>query len=139
KQRAHWTGFLLGLILLAAAEGLAQSQSPARPPRQVVVSLRARKLAVLQDGAILGIFQIAVGADSSPSPTGEFEIVNRVSNPTYYHAGQVIPCRPQQKRIWDPRHERAALHRQGSLTRLHPPAQSRHGTAVHDAEIRRQG
>ncbi|HKN32587.1 MAG TPA: L,D-transpeptidase [Terriglobales bacterium] len=91
KQRAHWTGFLLGLILLAAAEGLAQGQSPAQPPRQVVVSLRARKLAVLQDGAILGIFQIAVGADSSPSPTGEFEIVNRVSNPTYYHAGQVIP------------------------------------------------
>src|SRR5208282_5051819 len=30
-------------------------------------------------------------ADVSPSPTGEFQIVSRVSNPTYYHPGKVIP------------------------------------------------
>ncbi len=28
----------------------------------------------------------------SPSPEGEFEIVNRVTNPTYYHGGMVIPA-----------------------------------------------
>jgi lipoprotein-anchoring transpeptidase ErfK/SrfK len=32
-----------------------------------------------------------VGASISPSPTGEFRIVRRLSDPTYYHAGVVIP------------------------------------------------
>jgi len=59
--------------------------------RVVLVSIPDRKLAVLEDGEVLAQFPIAVGADASPSPTGEFQIVNRVSNPTYYHAGQVIP------------------------------------------------
>jgi lipoprotein-anchoring transpeptidase ErfK/SrfK len=93
-QRAHWRGILLALVLLGVKEGLAQNTaqlSRSRSSRHVVVSLSARKLAVLEDGKILRIFQIAVGADRSPSPTGEFEIVNRVSNPTYYHAGQAIP------------------------------------------------
>jgi lipoprotein-anchoring transpeptidase ErfK/SrfK len=93
-QRAHWRGILLALVLLGVKEGLAQNTaqvSRSRFPRHVVVSLSARKLAVLEDGKVLRIFQIAVGADRSPSPTGEFEIVNRVSNPTYYHAGEVIP------------------------------------------------
>ena len=92
KQKARWKVFLLALALLGGAEGLAQSttKSRSRPPRQVVISLPDRKLAVLDDGNVLGIFPIAVGAVSSPSPAGEFEIVNRVSKPTYYHAGQVI-------------------------------------------------
>src|SRR5262249_51044846 len=36
-------------------------------------------------------FQVAVGADVTPSPTGEFKVVSRVENPTYYHPGTVIP------------------------------------------------
>jgi len=59
--------------------------------RIVLVSIPDRKLAVLEDGEVLAQFPIAVGADASPSPTGEFQVVNRVSNPTYYHAGTVIP------------------------------------------------
>jgi hypothetical protein len=34
---------------------------------------------------------LAMGADSSPSSSGEFQAVSRVSNPTYYHPGTVIP------------------------------------------------
>jgi lipoprotein-anchoring transpeptidase ErfK/SrfK len=41
---------------------------------------------------VLRVFTVAVGASVSPSPTGEFQIVNRVSHPTYYHPGQVIPA-----------------------------------------------
>ena len=94
RQKAHWNGLLLALVLLCGHDGSAQrttSQSHSRPARQVVVSLPARKLALLENGKVLRIFPVAVGAQSSPSPTGEFKIVNRVSNPTYYHAGQVIP------------------------------------------------
>ena len=59
--------------------------------RVVLVSLVDRQLAVIQDGEVIATFQVAVGADVTPSPTGEFKIVNRVENPTYYHPGIVIP------------------------------------------------
>ena len=59
--------------------------------RVVLVSIPDRKLAVLENGTVIATFPVAVGAPASPSPTGEFQIVNRVSNPTYYRAGTVIP------------------------------------------------
>jgi lipoprotein-anchoring transpeptidase ErfK/SrfK len=34
---------------------------------------------------------VSVGTALSPSPTGEFQIINRLANPTYYHPGTVIP------------------------------------------------
>ena len=40
---------------------------------------------------MLATFQVAVGAEASPSPSGKFQILNRVANPTYYHSGKVIP------------------------------------------------
>lgn len=68
---------------ITASSGLRQ--------RVVLVSLVDRKLAVIDNGAVIATFQVAVGANVSPSPTGEFTIVSRVSNPTYYHRGTVIP------------------------------------------------
>jgi lipoprotein-anchoring transpeptidase ErfK/SrfK len=59
--------------------------------RVVLVSIPDRKLAVLENGTVIATFPVAVGAPASPSPTGEFQIVNRVSNPTYYRPGTVIP------------------------------------------------
>ena len=59
--------------------------------RVVLVSLVDRQLAVIQDGEVIATFSVAVGADVTPSPTGEFRVVNRVQNPTYYHPGIVIP------------------------------------------------
>jgi lipoprotein-anchoring transpeptidase ErfK/SrfK len=84
---------LVALTLIAAIPALAQNELSPRDlaKRTVLVSIPDRKLAVIEDGDILATFQIAVGAEVSPSPTGEFQIVNRVSNPTYYHAGKVIP------------------------------------------------
>jgi len=57
----------------------------------VLVSLVDRKLAVIDNGAVIATFQVAVGAKFSPSPIGESTIISRVSNPTYYHHGTVIP------------------------------------------------
>jgi lipoprotein-anchoring transpeptidase ErfK/SrfK len=56
----------------------------------VLVSIHDRKLALLRNGKVIHIYQVAVGKSSTPSPTGEFKIVNRVKNPIYYHKGQVI-------------------------------------------------
>ena len=60
--------------------------------RVVLVSIPDRQLAVLEDGNVLAQFPVAVGAAASPSPTGEFQIVTRVSNPAYYHSGSVVPA-----------------------------------------------
>jgi lipoprotein-anchoring transpeptidase ErfK/SrfK len=87
------------LILVCAIPLCAQDSAPDNQPdddddsnRTVLVSLVDRKLAVIEDGVVIATFQVAVGADVTPSPTGEFKVVSRVQNPTYYHPGNVIPA-----------------------------------------------
>jgi lipoprotein-anchoring transpeptidase ErfK/SrfK len=46
---------------------------------------------VIEDGRVLRVYPVAVGARVSPSPTGEFKVVSRLTKPTYYHPGIVIP------------------------------------------------
>jgi lipoprotein-anchoring transpeptidase ErfK/SrfK len=82
------------LILAVALPCFAQSSPKAsaqeRMRRVVLVSIADRRLAVIENGNVLAYFPVAVGAGVSPSPTGEFEIVSRVANPTYYHQGVVM-------------------------------------------------
>jgi lipoprotein-anchoring transpeptidase ErfK/SrfK len=78
------------LIVALDIRGLAQGTSE-RTQRLVLVSIPDPKLAVLENGEVLARFSVSVGATVSPSPRGEFEIVSRVANPTYYHNGVVIP------------------------------------------------
>jgi lipoprotein-anchoring transpeptidase ErfK/SrfK len=85
---------ILALLAFSAIPAVAQDPTTAAPPRTtrvVVVSIADRKLAVTEGGNVLAQFQIAVGARVSPSPRGEFTIVTRVANPSYYHGGTVIP------------------------------------------------
>jgi lipoprotein-anchoring transpeptidase ErfK/SrfK len=86
KKLAAFTG----VLLLAAAEALAQDKQAAAP-RRIVVSIPDRKLALIEDGRVVKIYQTAVGADRSPSPTGTFTLVNRLENPTWYTKGKVVP------------------------------------------------
>lgn len=65
-----------------------------QPARRIVVSIPDRKLALLQDGQAVKIYDVAVGAQVSPSPSGEFQIAHRVSNPPYYKPGVVIAPGP---------------------------------------------
>jgi lipoprotein-anchoring transpeptidase ErfK/SrfK len=93
KRARGW--FLAAIILVLVNPMVAQtakSEDGARAPWTVLVSIPDRQLVVLVNGIVVAGFPIAVGADESPSPTGEFTIVNRVSNPTYYHEGVVIPA-----------------------------------------------
>lgn len=88
-------GIMLALFTLAAANpSFAQVTKPSEAVpvnRVVLVSIPDRKLAVIENDTVIATFPIAVGAAASPSPTGEFQIVNRVANPTYYRPGTVIP------------------------------------------------
>jgi hypothetical protein len=58
--------------------------------RRLAVSIPDRKLAVIENGAVVTVFPVAVGAAATPSPVGTFTIVNRVSNPTYYKSGDRV-------------------------------------------------
>jgi len=94
KNRTLTAVQILTMALSLATTAFAQVAQPSPIPgakRTVVVSVLDRKLAVLEDGDVIATFPVAVGAESSPSPTGEFQIVSRVSNPTYYKPGTVIP------------------------------------------------
>ena len=59
-----------------------------------MISVADRKLAVVENGAVTKIYPIAVGKNSTPSPTGSFLIVDRITAPTYYHANVVVPPGP---------------------------------------------
>src|ERR1700746_1539801 len=87
--------FAIGTVTIAWAQTgpAAPAQSPFSPAkRQVVISLPDRRLAVVENGAVIKVFAVAVGASVTPTPTGSFGIVSRLSDPTYYHAGVVIPA-----------------------------------------------
>jgi len=86
--------FLLAMFIeLAAKSSIAQTETAnGSGARTVLVSLPDRQLAVLEHGNVIARFPIAVGAEASPTPTGDFRIVSSVSNPTYYHPGTVIPA-----------------------------------------------
>ncbi|HUA14813.1 MAG TPA: L,D-transpeptidase [Verrucomicrobiae bacterium] len=95
QQTAGFVVVLLGVLAISsAAQTLPESRqrtSNERVQRIALVSIPDRELAVLESGTVIARFQVAVGAASTPSPTGEFQIINRVSSPTYYHHGKVIP------------------------------------------------
>jgi len=67
---------------------LASSQNTATPSahkRQIIISIADRKLALMEDGQLLKTYPIAVGTRGTPSPDGDFLIVNRAKDPTYRH------------------------------------------------------
>ena len=85
---------LVAILMLVAGRAMAQEQASASPeqasPRRIVISVPDRRLALIEDGQVVKIYPVAVGAKVSSSPTGEFKIVNRLTDPTYYHPGKVI-------------------------------------------------
>src|SRR5262249_21888742 len=58
--------------------------------RKIVISIPDRRLALLQDGEVVKIYPVAVGAEETPSPDGDFTIINHSVNPTYRHEGKEI-------------------------------------------------
>jgi len=65
------------------------SANPARQ-RQIVISIADRQLAVIDNGQVLKIYPIAVGSRRTPSPEGNFVIVNHAKDPTYRHGEKEI-------------------------------------------------
>ena len=80
----------MALLLL----GLSR-QAQAQLQRVLVISIPDRKLAVIEDGTVKKVYPVAVGKDATPSPAGVFLVVDRITDPTYYHSGKVVPPGPR--------------------------------------------
>jgi lipoprotein-anchoring transpeptidase ErfK/SrfK len=88
------------VLLLAMAQAHAQERPAAKataatepqdhPQRRIVISIPDRKLALIEDGKVVKVYPVAVGAPATPSPSGEFRVRERITNPTYYAPGNVI-------------------------------------------------
>jgi len=89
-NQVHRLAALAAASLWATAEALAQ-ENLARPARRIVVSIPDRKLAVVEGSRVVRVFETAVGAPCTPSPTGSFTIVARIPDPTWYGKGKVVP------------------------------------------------
>ena len=97
-NRMMWTAALVVAGTLAGTRAqAADTVNPEAVVLRIVVSIPDRKLAIVENNEIVQVFDVAVGAAATPSPTGTFTIVNRVANPTYYHPGKVIAPGP-----WNP-------------------------------------
>ncbi len=86
ELKAKAITFLGTLVLLMANRLEAQTETR----RQIVVSVPDCKLAVLENGTVKKVYPVAVGKQSTPSPTGKFKVVNRLENPTYYRKGLIV-------------------------------------------------
>jgi len=83
----------LALACLLALSFPAYAQIPDK--RLLLVSLPDRQLALIENGQVNKVYPVAVGKDSTPSPTGSFRIVVRVTAPTYYHEAKVVVPGPK--------------------------------------------
>jgi hypothetical protein len=80
--------FAILFLLSFPVDALAEDK------RLLLVSIPDHQLAVIENGQVKMIYPVAVGKESTPSPTGSFHIVVRVVDPTYYHEGKVIAPGP---------------------------------------------
>jgi lipoprotein-anchoring transpeptidase ErfK/SrfK len=90
RHVAHLRQAVVAALLLISAQAFAQESQQ----REIVVSIPHRKLALVENGEVVRIYDVAVGASNSPSPIGTFSITKRLENPAYYHPGVVIEPGP---------------------------------------------
>jgi lipoprotein-anchoring transpeptidase ErfK/SrfK len=87
--------FLVAFALCAAATPaqtgeVSERRTIPQSTRRIVVGISHRKLALLDGDRVIKIYDVAVGAQASPSPAGEFQIAQRLENPGYYHPGTIV-------------------------------------------------
>lgn len=89
KQNSR--NLILASLIVMTSSLESQAQQKAGTLRRLVVSIPDCKLALVENDRVIKVYSTAVGAPSSPSPTGEFTVCHRITQPAYYHPGKVIP------------------------------------------------
>jgi L,D-transpeptidase ErfK/SrfK len=79
---------LAAVLAIAAVDAAAEERRQAQ--QRIVVSIPDRKLVLIDGDRVVRTYDVAVGKASTPTPEGEFQIINHIQNPTYYGTGVVI-------------------------------------------------
>jgi lipoprotein-anchoring transpeptidase ErfK/SrfK len=74
-----------------SATPAAAPSSSSTSKRQIIISIADRQLAVIDHGQVLKTYTIAVGARGTPSPDGDFVIINHAKDPIYRGGDMEIP------------------------------------------------
>lgn len=77
----------IAAILTLSAPEMLGSESV----RRLVISIPDRKIALIENGTLKKVYDIAVGTSRTPSPEGSFAVANRVEHPTWYGPKGVVP------------------------------------------------
>src|SRR5437016_4442350 len=92
REHKSTTTKLMLILAIASVEALAEERR-AKGDR-ILISIADRKLVLYSGDQVLKIYDVAVGKPSTPSPEGEFKIINRLPNPTYYGNATVVAPGP---------------------------------------------
>ena len=80
---------VVGLLLITSARATQQTINKKEiTPRatkntRIILDLRKREVKVLSDHRQLGPWPVAIGAPETPTPHGEFRIIQKIINPIY--------------------------------------------------------
>jgi hypothetical protein len=88
------TGLALGLAAVAAeaqstpqlVRGVMASVPAATTvasPVAIQLSLSKREISLVRDGKLVSRWPVVIGAPETPTPTGAFQVINKVVNPVY--------------------------------------------------------
>ena len=58
-----------------------QCDCPSDPPYKIIVRTRGKRLELYQGGRFLGVYPVAVGKPATPTPRGNFKIINKDATP----------------------------------------------------------
>ena len=89
-HRQHRVAAAIAALMMAADAAAQNCNEEPRAERKLLVSLADRKLALVENGSVVKVYDVAVGAKASPTPAGAYQIVNRIPDPTWYGPKQVV-------------------------------------------------
>jgi L,D-transpeptidase ErfK/SrfK len=91
--KQHYQGQASRIVAIFFVLGFP-AYAQVRNERLLLISVPDRQLALIENGQVTKVYAVAVGKESTPSPTGSFRIAARLTDPTYYHDGKVIAPGP---------------------------------------------
>ncbi len=101
RRERNLTAALLATLITLSVESRAaggprslNNGTQPSPARKIIISLADCRLALVDGDQVIRIYRTAVGAPQSPSPVGSYQIINRITNPTYFVPGKVVPPGP---------------------------------------------
>jgi lipoprotein-anchoring transpeptidase ErfK/SrfK len=64
------------------SEGVSEPP-PIESTAQIVLELGRRRISLIDNGKVMGSWPVAIGDPATPTPTGRFQVLNKVVNPQY--------------------------------------------------------